>query len=188
MWASRCGGTGEAPPRSTPDASEGTGGTAELIEAGATPLRYDAPYTRWRGHVDFRHNLGHGGYLELQGGELLRVPHQCGPSHGEISGWAYGHVVASGIHGAAGWFPQRVLQVQPAYGGTVGDKALLTGGSWTSENDLLGATLPVFASEWVVVSAHASPDQLESDGWAYGRVLGDPSKQGWVPRRLLADF
>ena len=188
MWASRCGGTGEAPPRSTRDTGEGTGGTAELIEPGATPVRYDTPYTRWRAHVAFHHNLGHGGYLELRGGELVKVLHQCGPSDGEISGWAYGHVVANGVQGGAGWFPQRVLQVQPAYGAIVADKAFLTGGSWTSENDLLGATLPVFASEWVVVSAEAPPDQLESYGWAYGRVLGDPSKEGWVPRRLLAGF
>lgn len=38
---------------------------------------------------------------------------------------------------------------------------------------------------WIMVHFWQGPDEYEQNGWAFGRILGDDSQQGWIPQRVL---
>jgi len=190
MWATRRGGTGEAPETvisEEPVNAGETGGTGAGENGGtcAPKARYDRG-SQYRVRFPFAGPGGQvvDGYLQLEAGSTVVVQHieQHLVDDGEPSGWAYGintTGAADGLVVPGGWFPQRVLPLRSKC-------AYMVGAPWSADAESVsGVMLSVQVADWVCVTFWTPPDGIEAEGWAFGRLLGEPGIYGWLPRRLL---
>eukprot|EP00930_Biecheleria_cincta_P019939 TRINITY_DN15098_c0_g2_i1.p1 TRINITY_DN15098_c0_g2~~TRINITY_DN15098_c0_g2_i1.p1 ORF type:complete len:825 (-),score=179.18 TRINITY_DN15098_c0_g2_i1:39-2513(-) len=134
------------------------------------------------------------GYLQLNRGDWILVMFWQGDDEMDSSGWCYASIL--GDDAQHGWLPQRILEQAPprkTWGCQQEQRAPRSDGVATPEahqaiedyDDTCEGYLQLTRGDWLLVLFWQGADEFDQSGWCHGHILGEVSRSGWFPQRVL---